>query len=138
MKNVLLWIAVGICFSFWGCQTDAAPEKQSNFSHKQWKLIQVQGGFAGFNDEFEPGVITWTFNNITNTITVVNNNNDPTLHDVLPTGIYNFHVDLSANPVQCDQALFIDDTEMGCVQITEDNLIVSQLYADGMQLIFTR
>jgi hypothetical protein len=28
-----------------------------------WQVKNISGGFAGIDDEYETGVITWTFNN---------------------------------------------------------------------------
>lgn len=30
-----------------------------------WNIKNIQGGFAGIDDDYETGVITWTFNNQT-------------------------------------------------------------------------
>lgn len=56
----------------------------------RWKLVNVTGTLAGINNNFTSGLITWDFNAISQTVTVVNNNNNLNLWNVLETGGYNY------------------------------------------------
>ena len=100
----------------------------------QWKLVNVTGTFAGVNDNFNPGLITWTFNPITQTVTVVNNNTDANKWDVLETGVYNYQVVNAQPEFPCDEFLKIDGAEMGCFTVSGNHLIIDQSVADGFTL----
>lgn len=96
----------------------------------QWKLVNVKGTFAGINNNFAPGLITWDFNPITQTVTVVNNNTDPNAWAVLETGVYNYQ--FVNNPeLPCSQSLKIDGSVMGCYTVANDSLVIDQSIADG-------
>ena len=88
----------------------------------------------GVNQEIEPGMITWNFNSITNTVTIVNTTTDQMLYDFFETGVYNYQILESSSDFGCDEVLKIDNIELGCLSIVDDKLVIDQTYADGFRL----
>ena len=129
--KVLSLVIVLISF---GCQND----NESNFTQDQlsreWKFVKVTGGLLGVNQEIEPGMITWNFNSITNTVTIVNRTTDQMLYDFFETGVYNYQILESSSDFGCDEVLKIDNIELGCLSIVDDKLVIDQTYADGFRL----
>lgn len=129
--KVLSLVIVLISF---GCQND----NESNFTQDQlsreWKFVKVTGGLLGVNQEIEPGMITWNFNSITNTVTIVNTTTDQMLYDFFETGVYNYQILESSSDFGCDEVLKIDNIELGCLSIVDDKLVIDQTYADGFRL----
>ena len=129
--KVLSLVIVLISF---GCQND----NESNFTQDQlsreWKFVKVTGGLLGVNQEIEPGMITWSFNSITNTVTIVNTTTDQTLNDFFETGVYNYQILESSSDFGCDEVVKIDNIELGCLSIVDDKLVIDQTYADGFRL----
>ena len=129
--KVLSLVIVLISF---GCQND----NESNFTQDQlsreWKFVKVTGGLLGVNQEIEPGMITWSFNSFTNTVTIVNTTTDQMLYDFFETGVYNYQILESSSDFGCDEVLKIDNIELGCLSIVDDKLVIDQTYADGFRL----
>lgn len=123
----ILGILLALLFS--GCNNDS--NNQTSIVDGQWKLVHVTGSFAGVSSDFEPGVITWTFNPTTQMVTVVNNNTDVSLTDLLETGVYNYQIVASQNPDMCSEVIQIDNMDMGCFSIVDGNLVIDQAVLDG-------
>jgi hypothetical protein len=132
MKKLILLFPILLIFILPGCSSDS---KSTNTDpvQGQWKLIAVDGTFAGIHNTFTPGLITWTFNSITQTVTVVNNNTDPNLWDLLETGVYNYHfVNNTDSP--CEESIEIDGSIYGCYTVANNTLIIDQSVADGFSI----
>ena len=113
------------------CSNDSNPN--SDAVQGQWKLINVSGTFAGIDNNFAPGLITWNFNPTTQTVTVVNNNTDPDKWDVFETGVYNYLI--VDNPeFPCGEIIKIDGIKMGCFSVTDNEFVIDQSIADGFRL----
>ncbi len=131
MKKSVLSLAILLLVLLPSCSNDSNPN--TDIIQGQWKLINVSGTFAGIDNDFAPGLITWDFNPTTQTVTVVNNNTDANLWDVFETGVYNYQiVDNSEYP--CGEIIEIDGIEMGCFSVTGDNFVIDQSIADGFRL----
>ncbi|MCF6129961.1 hypothetical protein L1S35_09755 [Flavobacterium sp. AS60] len=129
MKKQHLILGILIMLLFVGCSKDSSTPTSDSVTG-QWKLVNVSGTFAGINNDFPEGMITWDFNPITQTVTVTNNNTDPNLWDVLETGVYNYH--FVNNPeMPCAESIYIDGSEYGCYSVVNDSLIIDQSIADG-------
>ncbi|MFN3755237.1 hypothetical protein [Flavobacterium sp.] len=113
------------------CSNDSNPN--SDVVQGQWKLINVSGTFAGINNDFAPGLITWNFNPTTQMVTIVNNNTDVNLWDVFETGVYNYQI-LDNPEFPCGEIIKIDGIEMGCFSISNDSFVIDQSIADGFRL----
>lgn len=133
MKKSILTLTLLLLVLMPSCSNDSSTN--SNTVEGQWKLINVSGTFAGIDNDFAPGLITWDFNPTTQTVTVVNNNNNTALWDVFETGIYNYQI--VDNPeFPCGEIIIIDGIEMGCFSISGNELVIDQSIADGFRLQF--
>lgn len=113
------------------CSSNNSSSTSSNLIAGQWKLVYVNGSFAGVSNHFEPGIITWTFNPTTQMVTVVNNNTNDNLLDVFKTGVYNYQITNNSNPSLCSETLKINNMEMGCFSIANNTLRIDQTFTDG-------
>lgn len=86
-----------------------------------YNLINVSGGIEGVDDYFELGTITWTFNDETGILTVVNENIDDTKQDGLDSGDYNYSVLNSGG----NSFLIVDSNELGSLEYITNNLIIN-------------
>ncbi len=102
-----------------------------------WKLVNVRGGFVGVNDSFPPGQITWTVNTANQTVTVVNNNNNPNMQEILDSGVYNYTLQADPNAI-CAQTFNVNNMDMGCFTVSANDLVITYEYADGFTLTFVR
>lgn len=104
----------------------------------EWHLIQVTGSIAGVNYLFEPGTITWTFND-DGTVSVENTNTNDFVEDFFDSGTYEFDFVLNDQlPTACNEVLVINNTDFGCQDFQDDDMILTQLVADGYILKFTK
>jgi hypothetical protein len=112
-------------------------DEQQNIDSGTWKLVRVYGGIAGIDHSFTPGLITWTFDPVNHITTVVNNNTDQSLNDILESGEYIYQIMQPDNPEDCENRFTFDElVDMGCLFMENDRLIIDQRYADGFRLEF--
>lgn len=136
MKTLkLLPVLFALAF-FTGCNDDDDSNAETTLSGG-WKLTRIQGGFAGVDETFAPGVITWTFNN-DQTVTIVNNNTDETAEDLFDSGTYEFQALSTGEPGECDAYMSIDGTNLGCMELTSTILKLSQQSTDGFDVTLKR
>jgi hypothetical protein len=133
MKKLILLFPILLLFTFSNCSRDSNSAPNDPVQG-QWKLVNVSGTFAGINHDFTPGLITWTFNPITQTVTVVNNNTDANKWDVLETGVYNYQVVADSQEYPCDEILKIEGGDMGCFTVSGNSLLIDQSVADGFAI----
>ncbi|MEO5777998.1 MAG: hypothetical protein ABIQ27_13940 [Flavobacterium sp.] len=131
MKNLFSILGISMMLALSGCSSESSAT-HSSIVNGQWKLINVSGSFAGISHDFEPGLITWDFNPITQMVTVVNNNTNNELVDLFDTGVYNYTIVVNPDPQTCSEIIMIDIMEMGCFSIVNGNLQLDQAFADGM------
>ena len=136
MKKLFTFLSFLILFLLTSCSNDSTSAKNNTITG-QWKLVNVSGTFAGINDNFPEGMITWDFNPITQTVTVTNNNTNANLWDVFETGVYNFQ--FVNNPeFPCGESIEIDGSLYGCYSFANDSLIIDQSIADGFAITLKR
>lgn len=133
MKKQLLILGILLAVIISGCSSETRSSHDS-IVDGQWKLTRVTGSFAGVESNFVPGVITWSFNPTTQTVTVVNNNTNNNLTDIFETGVYNYQIVSSQNPDLCSEILKIDGMEMGCFSLAGNELKIDQSFSDGYAL----
>ncbi|HNP32185.1 MAG TPA: hypothetical protein PKN96_02705 [Flavobacterium sp.] len=133
MKKSITILVILLAFLFVGCSSESGSTSQNTISG-QWKLIGVNGTFAGIHDTFPEGMITWDFNSLNQTVTVTNHNTDPNLFDVLETGVYNYHL-LNVPGAPCDESIDINGSVYGCYSVANDSLVIDQSVADGFAII---
>ncbi|MGQ2984253.1 hypothetical protein [Flavobacterium sp.] len=139
MKRItfLLLLLPALCLT--SCNDDdTTPDMESPELAATWKLVNVSGSIAGVSYDFEPGTIKWTFN-MDGTVNVINNNTNENAEEFFGSGTYDFHFEANeATPEMCTHSLFVENLELGCQDVTETQLIISQVWADGYQLTFVK
>lgn len=133
MKKSILPLTLLLLFFLSGCSNDSNPNTDT--VQGQWKLINVSGTFAGIDNDFEPGLITWDFNPTTQTVTVVNNNTDTNKWDIFETGVYNYLI-VDSPDFPCGEIIKIDGIEMGCFSVAGNEFVIDQSIADGFRVQF--
>ncbi len=73
------------------CSVGNDTNEQQNYK-RIWHLINVSGGISGVNENFQLETITWSFNETTSKLTVVNNNQDDAIQDGLDSGTYDYSI----------------------------------------------
>ena len=71
------------------CNSDDAEQNNTAALEGPWSLVNVEGGIAGVDDDFDIGLIIWNFDSYTQ-LTVTNNNTVNVVFDGLPSGIYEY------------------------------------------------
>ncbi|MEM5563516.1 hypothetical protein WNY78_00300 [Psychroserpens sp. AS72] len=101
-----------------------------------WSLVNVIGGLAGIDDDYENGIIIWNFNQETQQLTVTNTNTELVIFDGLPTGVYDYEV-LTTDD---EQTLVLEFYNFDLSVLTENELILDEgaFTSDGFQLTFNR
>lgn len=143
LKLLIILISLPFCT---GCNNDddkgPGPDPQNTELEGKWNLVNISGGFAGFNYDFEKGLITWTFDESEKKIVVVNNN-PADVYDALGMGTYDYEYVLTDSQ-SCNSTLNITqgDSEVlynfGCHEIDGTTLTFSQIEVDGFKLTLVR
>ena len=139
MKTITLLKFIIVAFLLGSCcnQDDGNPLEDP--IHGKWHLLQVSGGFAGFNHLFEPGTISWEFDTVTQKFKVVNTNTDESLVDLFETGTYAYGFEEnSATPELCNEVILLDAIDYGCYTFENNTLIISQIESDGYYIKLKR
>ena len=120
---VLLFVALSAC--------DSGSDRKTTLDG-HWKLVNVHGGVAGSDYNFEPGLIMWDFDAASNTVEVTNNNTNSDLEDMLPSGTYTYSIqENTTTPQLCEENFFIDEVNFGCYNLGSSQLTFGQVEADG-------
>lgn len=120
IMNKLKFICVFVCLGlvFLGCEkTDKA--RDDIFENLSWNLTNISGGFAGVDNDFDTGLIVWTFDS--GSLTVVNNNTSQD-YDVLASGDYSYSILQAGGKIY----LKIDGLEMGEIVASPNSIVVDQ------------
>lgn len=144
LKLLIILISLPFCTA---CNNDddngLGPDPTGNVGFEgKWYLININGGFAGYNHDFEKGLITWTFNESEKKIVVVNNN-PADVYDALGMGTYDYEYIL-ADSQSCDSTLNITQANnevlynFGCHKIEDTTLTFSQIEVDGFKITLVR
>lgn len=117
---------------------DLSDDSQQNTNptlHGTWSLVNVSGGLAGVDDDFESGIITWDFKTETSEIIVTNSNTSEVIHSGYPSGTYSYEVISTEN----DITVAIENTSLKLEILTNFQLILDEgLASDGFQYTFNR
>ncbi|WP_040280632.1 hypothetical protein [Psychroserpens damuponensis] len=135
-KIVLLLVLALAVFTFSCGSDDDVLNINEPTLEGSWSLVNVFGGFAGIDDDYENGIIVWDFNLETQQVTVTNTNMEVVIFDGLPTGVYDFEVLITEE----DRILVIDFFSFNLSVLTAHEFILDQgAYTnDGFQLTFNR
>lgn len=139
MKPTLFVILFTIFGLFSSCDKDDDPQRevpQEAVIAGAWNLTAIKGGFAGINESYEPGKITWIFQAETATLKVINNHtDDSSIYDGFETGTYSYSV--SKN--EANAIVHIDGTKFGIYTIDAQKMTIDAYYgADGYLYSFER
>jgi len=115
IKILTLFICLGVVF-FSSCNKD------KDTLNGIWNLKNVSGGFAGINDDYEAGMVTWTFHDHNKTITVVNNSPAEKLYSGLESGTYSYSIVENNGR----EFLLINSEEYGGIVLTEKRFVIDQ------------
>ena len=130
-KLLTLLFSIAFLTSCTNSDTTKSQIQNNTTTLNSWKLLYVNGPFEQASYYFEPSVVTWDFNPLSQMITVVNNNSNNNLNAVLETGVYSYEIINNPDPNSCSQLLKINGTDMGCFSIVNDTLHINQDYVDG-------
>lgn len=141
MKNVI-WFSVmlfGLSI-FMGCdKKNETPQMET--LNGTWNLKNISGGFAGVDDDFEKGLVTWTFDEPNSTLYVINNSTQEFIYSGYETGTYTYNIFSYSNG---NKFMIINGTEHGKYLIQgnlltiNENELQSGAGADGFIFEFVR
>ena len=139
MKVYELILFLGLIFVFNGCSTDNTHEK-NEMASGTWSLINVSGGFAGIDEDFEKGKIVWKFDPKDGTLIVVNNDGTNAIYNGLPTGSYTYSILQEKDQFYLE----VNDKEIGEIAVDKSQLVLDQnktstaTGADGFVMVLAR
>tara|TARA_R110002033_G_scaffold40_3_gene651 strand:- start:2456 stop:2875 length:420 start_codon:yes stop_codon:yes gene_type:complete len=139
MKAYGLMLFLGLILVFTGCSTDNAHEKNDKLGGT-WSLINVSGGFAGIDEDFEKEAIVWKFDTKDGTLIVANNDGSNAINNGLPTGTYTYSVLQEKDLFYLE----VNDKEIGEIAIDKSQLVLDQNSttmgngADGFVMVLVR
>jgi hypothetical protein len=122
---------------FTNCNSDDGSN-QSETLNGIWNVKNISGGFAGIDDDYDAGIVTWTFNN--QVITIKNNESQGNIYSGFESGTYTY----SINEVNGNNYITINNAEYGGCTLSINNLTIDQNQsssgsgADGFMLQFER
>ncbi|WP_190808809.1 hypothetical protein [Flagellimonas sp. S3867] len=120
MKHLLF--AVILVTSLTRCSNNDDDMKTDIISGT-WSISNISGGFAGINDDYASGIITWTFSATTSKLQVVNNNGlAGIIYDGLPTGTYDYTI----LGTEKESFLSINGQEFAGIIVSEGQLVLDQ------------
>jgi len=128
-----------LIFVLHGCSTESTPEKKDKVSGT-WNLMNVSGGFAGIDEDFEKGKIIWEFDTKDGTLLVTNNDESGALYNGLPTGTYAYSILQGKD----QDYLQLNDKEVGGIDVAKSQLVLDQNNtssgsgADGFVLVLVK
>lgn len=95
-------------------------------------MTQISGGLIGIDNTFNKGEITWTFDEVTQGLMIVNNStNDYTVFD---SGNYTYTIQ---NEEGYDSIL-INNINLGVIDISLSAIKIDQRASDGVLIVLER
>jgi len=119
------------------CNSDDDTQQNSEPTlDGSWSLVNVTGGLAGVDDDFEIGLIIWDFNQDNLELTVTNNNTVSVIYDGFPTGTYDYEIFTETNG---EMSVVINTVSYRVTNLTSSQLVIDEgVVADGFLLSFSR
>ena len=125
-----------VLFSFSCNSDDDAQQNTDSALQGTWSLVNVSGGLAGVNDDFEIGTITWNFNEDNLELTVTNTNTTTVIYDGFPSGTYDYEL---LTPTEESASVTINSFEYRITTLTSSLLLLDEgVAADGFLLTFRK
>ena len=130
--KLLFMLSIILPLSVVGCDPESYdPITDFNINGK-WNLTHVGGGIDGRDLNFDPGIITWTFNENTGMVTIDNTSENGL--SVFLTGTYSFLIE----DVDGQRTLTIDGILFDSFEFSQDQIFLDQQYADGLSMVLTK
>lgn len=79
MKHINYFLGLTFLVLISCSDADDSIQKTNLPATGNWSLVKISGSIAGVNNTFPAGMITWSFDELNHTITVVNNNSNDAL-----------------------------------------------------------
>lgn len=134
--KTLFYFLVLILFTFSCNSDDDAQQNIDSALQGTWSLVNVSGGLAGVNDDFEIGTITWNFNEDNLELTVTNTNTTTVIYDGFPSGTYDYEL---LTPTEESASVTINSFEYRITTLTSSLLLLDEgVAADGFLLTFRK
>lgn len=120
MKQALFTL---IIFLFLTTCTNTDNSMKTDILSGTWNVVNISGGFVGINDDYDSGIITWTFVAANSKLLVENNNGlAGTIYDGIPTGEYDYEILIQEN----ETFLVINSQEFAGIIISDGQLVLDQ------------
>lgn len=138
LKALIVTLVFGIGILV-GCSNETSIAPQKELLNGVWNLKNLSGGFAGLDENYPAGTITWTFSSQNQTI-IVDNNAPASVSFIFDNGTYNYSIIEVSN----QKYLNIDSYEYGGLTISTNELTIDQnkissgVGADGFILYFEK
>ncbi|NQY29931.1 MAG: hypothetical protein HRT69_10710 [Flavobacteriaceae bacterium] len=95
---------------------------KANTNKQTWNLTNMSGGFVGINQDYNSGVIKWTFDTKHLILTIKNNEPKNSNYSGLKPGKYSYKI----HHTKIASYLFVENTEYGIFILNKNNLIINQ------------
>ncbi|WP_405574871.1 hypothetical protein [Winogradskyella sp. Asnod2-B02-A] len=137
MKNTIYILTFTLLML--SCNTDDNSQQNAEPTiGGQWNLVNVTGGLAGVDDDFEVGLIIWDFNEDNLELTVTNNNTANVIYDGLSSGTYDYEV-LSTTGETAYLVIHNFGINHEIITLNASQLVLDEgVVADGFLLTFNR
>ena len=137
MKNTIYILTFTLLML--SCNTDDNSQQNAEPTiGGQWNLVNVIGGLAGVDDDFEVGLIIWDFNEDNLELTVTNNNTANVIYDGLSSGTYDYEV-LSTTGEAAYLVIHNFGINHEIITLNASQLVLEEgVAADGFLLTFSR
>lgn len=130
MKPYASILILLIFTTFSSCNSD--DDSNSTTISGKWNMTQISGGLIGIDNTFNKGEITWTFDEVTQGLMIVNNStNDYTVFD---SGNYTYTIQ---NEEGYDSIL-INNINLGVIDISLSAIKIDQRASDGVLIVLER
>jgi hypothetical protein len=151
MKIVKITLSILLIGFLMSCQKENLFDSDKNVSRRfensnqltgKWTLVNISGGIVGASDNFQPGWITWEFNENNHQLKVIENVPTATVYITYGLESGNYTFTNNTTPSNCEtnfQSLAITNQFESCYNITNDTLIIRNYQiADGLQFTLVR
>ncbi|WP_338356819.1 hypothetical protein [Yeosuana marina] len=123
MKQYVYVLLILFSVTLTNCSLNSTSDTNtSQIVKSSWNLVNISGGFAGVNENFNTGEIVWSFNEDNSILTVTNTNTSGSIEYGPISGTYSFSVTNKGSNL----FLFIDSNEFGSFTVTQNQLIIDQ------------
>ncbi len=85
-----------------------------------WNLVNISGGFAGIDKNFNVGEIIWTFNEQNSTLIIEKNTQEPFIG--IDEGTYSYTIE----NINSTTYLNLDNIEKGSYTVSQDQIIIDE------------